>query len=55
MSGFGVKSEGFGPISASITSTAGANEPILSAFPRNRNLKRVKLKAVLWQDGVRSN
>jgi hypothetical protein len=44
VSGFGVKSEGFGLILASITSTGGADEPILSAFLRNRTRETSRIK-----------
>ena len=44
MSGFGVKSEKFGPIPASITATTGADGPILSGFLRNRTRQRVRTK-----------
>lgn len=46
MSGFGGKSEGFGPISASITATAGVDGPIMSGFLTNRKPATGKTKAV---------
>jgi hypothetical protein len=46
MSEIGVKSERFGPISASITATAGVDGPIMSGFLTNRKPATGKTKAV---------
>ena len=45
ISDFGVKSERFGPISASITATAGVDGPIMSGFLTNRKPATGRTKA----------
>ena len=46
ISDFGVKSDTFGPISASITATAGVDGPIMSGFLTNRKPATGKTKSV---------
>jgi hypothetical protein len=59
VSGFGVKSEGFGPIPALITATTGVEERILSGLLRNRTpetgFSRPEVNTVAERRGVRKS